>query len=64
MLPDWKKVGAISKFQKEKLNERDLQEGLGVGGRTILELRNWIDSAHYIDYWGVHVNVALNLRFS
>ena len=49
---------------------RDLQEGLGGDGRTILEwilkkqvsTFNWIDSAQDKDYWRALVDAALNLE--
>ena len=34
-----RKVGVLSKFYQVNLQERDLQESLGVDGRTIIE---WI----------------------
>ena len=53
------------------LQERDLQGGLGVDGRTIIQLTfediginagNWVDSAQDRDYRRALVNAALNLR--
>ena len=52
--PGWKKVGL--------LQERDLQEGLGLCGRTVLE---WIFRNVYqfeeLDYWRALVRSALKL---
>ena len=51
--------------------EMDVQEGLGVDGRTILECSfkgkgintgNCVDSAQDRNYWRALVNAALNLR--
>ena len=39
MKSEWKKVGVLSKFQQGHLQKRDLEEGLGVDERTIVE---WI----------------------
>ena len=45
----------------EDLQERYLEEGLGVDGRTIgINTTNWVDSAQDRDYWRVLVNAALN----
>ena len=47
----------LSTFEQVHLQERDLQEGLGVDGRSILEIgiytRNWVDSAQNRDYWSL-----------
>ena len=69
MQPEWKKVGVLSKFKQVTLQERDVQEGLGVEDniRMILEeiginTRKWVDSAQDRDYWRAPVNVALNFQ--
>ena len=53
------------------LQERELEEDLGIDGRTILEwtlkeldinTRNWVDSDQDRDYWRALVKMTLNLR--
>ena len=55
------------------LQERELEEDLGIDGRTILEwtlkeldinTRNWVDSDQDRDYWRNPMNVAFNFRVS
>ena len=38
MQPEWRKLGVLSKFLQVNLQESDHLGGLGIDGRTILEL--------------------------
>ena len=64
-------VRSSFKILQVNLQERDLQRGLGVDGRTNIRMdleeigineENWIDSAQDMDYWRDLVNAALNFR--
>jgi hypothetical protein len=69
MLPEWKKVGVLSKFYQTNLRERDHWENLGEDGRKILEwtLKTSILGIGLVRFriaiFGESlVNVALNFR--
>ena len=65
MQTELEKVRELSK--QVKLQEKDLQDGIGVDIRMVLEeigiiAGNWVDSAQDTNYWRALVNAALNLR--
>ena len=54
MQPEWNKVGVLSKFEQLSLQERDLQGGLDIEGKTVfrtilkeigINTKTWFDSA-------------------
>ena len=70
MQPEWRNVGALSKFLGKPKARRPLgrvrcrwEDNIRMNVKEIgVHARNWIDSGQVKDYWRALVNAELNLR--